>query len=234
MTKFFKNLYRLISIGTPFFMILNFIKNFLPNYKSKRKSLIIEKKYYSDFKSFDQSKKWFCNNLYYLNNNLKDLNNINDILEIGSYEGRSAIFFLKTFPNARITCVDTWSGSDEHINENFDIIESYFDKNTGNYQNEKRLIKIKDSSDNFFLENTHKFDLIFVDGDHSSKQVKKDINNSWEILKNGGYLILDDYLWWYYRNLRENPSSSINSFIEQNIANIDDLKVWKQIIIKKH
>ena len=173
MTKFFKNLYRLIFIGTPFFMILNYIKNFLPNYKSKKKSLMIEKKIYSDFKSFDQRKKWFCNNLYYLNNNLKDLNNINNILEIGSYEGRSAIYFLQIFPNAKITCVDTWSGSDEHLNENFDIIESYFDMNTINYQNEKRLIKIKDNSDNFFLENTHKFDLIFVDGDHSSKQVKK-------------------------------------------------------------
>ena len=140
MTKFFKNLYRLIFIGTPFFMILNYIKNFLPNYKSKKKSLMIEKKIYSDFKSFDQRKKWFCNNLYYLNNNLKDLNNIKNILEIGSYEGRSAIYFLQIFPNAKITCVDTWSGSDEHLNENFDIIESYFDMNTINYQNEKRFV----------------------------------------------------------------------------------------------
>lgn len=233
MTKFFKNLYRLIYIGTPFFMILNYIKNFLPNYKSKSKSFIIEKKYYPNFRSFDQNKKWFCNNLYFLNHNLKNLDDINNILEIGSYEGRSAIFFLNFFSNARITCVDTWAGSDEHLNENFDIIESYFDMNTRNYQNNKRLIKIKDCSDNFFLKNTQTFDLIFVDGDHSSEQVKKDINNSWKILNNGGYLILDDYLWWYYKNLKENPSSSINSFIKQNMATIANLKVWQQIIIQK-
>ncbi|MDA9731242.1 class I SAM-dependent methyltransferase [Candidatus Pelagibacter sp.] len=233
MTKFFKNLYRLISIGTPFFIILNYIKNFLPNYKSKKKSLLIEKKLYSDFKSLDQNKKWFCNNLYYLDNHLRHLDNINNILEIGSYEGRSAIFFLKNFSNAKITCVDTWSGSDEHLDQNFDIIESFFDKNTYNYQINKRLIKIKDNSDNFFLVNTQKFDLIFVDGDHSSVQVKKDLYNSWKILNKGGYLILDDYLWWYYKDLKENPSTSINSFIQQNISDINNLNIWQQVIIQK-
>ena len=36
MTKFFKNLYRLILIGSPLFIILNYLKNFLPNYKTKK------------------------------------------------------------------------------------------------------------------------------------------------------------------------------------------------------
>ena len=172
-------------------------------------------------------------NLYYLNNHLNNLENITNILEIGSYEGRSAVFFLKIFSNSKITCVDTWSGSDEHLNQNFDIIESFFDKNTRNYRINKRLIKIKDSSDNFFYNNSQKFDLIFVDGDHSSEQVKKDLYNSWKILNNGGYLILDDYLWWYYKNLKENPSTPINSFIEQNRADINNLNIWQQVIIQK-
>jgi predicted O-methyltransferase YrrM len=51
------------------------------------------------------------------------------------------------------------------------------------------------TSNEFFLTNSMKYDLIFVDGDHSSNQVKIDINNSWEILNKGGYLILDDYMW---------------------------------------
>ena len=93
MTKFFKNLYRLLLIRTPFFLLLNYITNFLPNYKSKRKSSKIENQIYSDFKSFNLQEKWFCNNLYYLNNYFKNSNDVSDILEIGSYEGRSAIFF---------------------------------------------------------------------------------------------------------------------------------------------
>jgi len=89
------------------------------------------------------------------------------------------------------------------------------------------------TSDEFFLNNSKKYDLIFVDGDHSSAQVKIDINNSWKILNKGGYLILDDYLWWFYKDLKKNPSTSINSFIINYISEINSLKIWHQVIIKK-
>src|SRR3954463_16488374 len=36
------------------------------------------------------------------------------ILEIGSWEGRSALFFLNFLPHATILCVDTFAGSIEH------------------------------------------------------------------------------------------------------------------------
>ena len=142
-------------------------------------------------------------------------------------------FFLQMFKNSKITCVDTWSGSDEHLKQNFDIIETNFDKNTRIYQRGNRLKKIKNTSNVFFSNNLQSFDLIFIDGDHSSEQVKKDINNSWKILNNGGYLILDDYLWWYYKDLKENPAFIINNFILENLSSISSLKIWQQVIIKK-
>ena len=37
------------------------------------------------------------------------------ILEIGSWEGRSAVFFLNFFPRATITCIDTFGGSPEEM-----------------------------------------------------------------------------------------------------------------------
>ena len=233
MTKFFKNLYRLIIIGTPLFVIFNYIKNFLPNYKTKKRSNILEKNIYNNFISYNENEKWFCNNLYYLNSYFNKIDNIEKILEIGSYEGRSAIFFLKTFPLSKIFCIDTWRGSDEHSDYNFNIIEQNFDKNTYVYQNNKRLKKVKDTSNNFFKKNSENFDLIYVDGDHASEQVSLDINNSWKILNKGGYLILDDYLWWYYKELDKNPSSPINNFITNNLSEISFLKIWQQVIIKK-
>src|SRR5262245_36458650 len=36
------------------------------------------------------------------------------VLEIGSWEGRSALFFLNFLPRARLTCVDTFAGGQEH------------------------------------------------------------------------------------------------------------------------
>ena len=233
MTKFFKNLYRLILIGSPLFIILNYIKNFLPNYKTKNKSKNIENMIYDKFKSINYSEKWFCNNLNYLSINFKGIKNVKNILEIGSYEGRSAIFFLKNFYDSNITCVDTWCGSDEHKSVNFELIEENFDLNTSFYQSNKTLLKYKMTSNEFFEINNKNFDLIFVDGDHSSNQVKVDLINSWNILKSGGYLILDDYMWWFYKDLKKNPSTPINNFIKENILNISKLNIWHQVIIKK-
>ncbi len=234
MTKFFKNLFRLFLVNTPLFIILNYIKNFIPNYKTKNKSLLIEKEIYNNFVSLDPKKKWFCNNLNFLNKNLNKINDITNILEIGSYEGRSAIFFLKKFLNSKITCVDTWLGSDEHDKKEFINIEKNFDLNTKYFSKIKKLVKFKTTSDEFFNMNNDNFDLIYVDGDHNAQQVSKDINNSWNILNKGGYLILDDYMWWYYNDLKKNPSTPINNFIRNNINDIAHLIVWHQIIIKKN
>ena len=234
MTKFFKNLYRLILIGSPFFIIFNYIRNFLPNYKTKKKSKKIENAIYQNFKSINYNEKWFCNNLNYLNVNFRTVKNVKKILEIGSYEGRSAIFFLKNFSNSNISCVDTWSGSDEHNNVNFDLVEKNFDLNTSFYQSNDILIKHKMTSNEFFKKNDKYFDLIYVDGDHSADQVKIDLNNSWNVLKNGGFLVLDDYMWWYYKDLKKNPSTPINNFIKENISNISKLTVWHQLIIQKN
>ena len=234
MTKFFKNLYRLLIVGTPLFIIFNYIGNFFPNYKSKRKSKKIENIIYDKFTSLNSNEKWFCNNLNFLTNNFKGIKNIKDILEIGSYEGRSSIFFLKNFTGSNITCVDTWQGSDEHNSFDFKEIENNFDHNTSNYQLKNLLIKEKMTSDNFFQKNQKNFDLIYVDGDHSSHQVKIDINNSWNSLKPGGFLILDDYMWWYYKELKKNPSTPINEFIKENLNGISKLIVWHQVIIKKN
>ena len=234
MTKFFKNLFRLIIIKTPWFIILNYIKNFLPNYKSKNKSKIIEQQIYKNFSTINRNHKWFCNNLNFLSISFKNVISIKNILEIGSYEGRSAIFFLNNFIYSNIHCIDTWSGSDEHDNFDFSVIEKNFDSNTSTFQLNNRLKKFKMNSNEFFLSNSKKYDLIFVDGDHSSDQVKIDIENSWKVLNKGGYLILDDYMWWFYKDLKKNPSSSINNFIVDHISEIISLKIWHQIIIKKN
>ena len=233
MTKFFKNLYRLIIIGTPLFIIFNYIRNFLPNYKTKKKSKKIENDIYENFKSINYNEKWFCNNLNYLTVNFKTIKNVKKILEIGSYEGRSAIFFLKNFSNSNISCVDTWFGSDEHNSVNFQLIEKNFDFNTSFYQSNNFLRKYKMTSNDFFKKNDEYFDLIYVDGDHSSDQVKIDLINSWNVLKNGGFLVLDDYMWWYYKDYKKNPSTPINNFIKENILNISKLNVWHQVIIQK-
>ena len=73
----------------------------------------------------------------------------------------------------------------------------------------KFILRYVKTTDDFFLSNTESFDLIYSDGSHYYEDVKKDFLNSLKILKKGGILICDDFLWDYYSNSRENPMLAI-------------------------
>jgi len=53
---------------------------------------------------------------------------------------------------------------------------------------------IRDTSDNFFINNKDKFDIIFIDGLHHYEQVIKDIYNSLDILNDNGRILIHDCL----------------------------------------
>ena len=53
---------------------------------------------------------------------------------------------------------------------------------------------VRKTSDQFFLENKKKFDIIFIDGLHTYDQVKKDIINSIDCLKENGIILVHDCL----------------------------------------
>ena len=81
---------------------------------------------------------------------MKNLKSNFDYLEIGSYEGNSAIFVATNFENANIDCIDNWNKTEDYENhKDFKNIEENFDANVKNLQNIKKL---KVSSDEFFLE----------------------------------------------------------------------------------
>jgi hypothetical protein len=50
----------------------------------------------------------------------------------------------------------------------------------------------KMTSDEFFQQNTKKYDIIFIDGLHHSDQVDRDIQNSLNVLNDGGFIVLHD------------------------------------------
>ena len=61
------------------------------------------------------------------------------------------------------------------------------------------------TSDQFFIENKDKFDIIFIDGLHVYEQVIKDIFNSIKILKENGIILIHDCLprkLWYQTPIR--------------------------------
>lgn len=158
-----------------------------------------------------------------------------DVLEIGSWEGMSTCFILKTLPNARITCVDTWGGSDEHLRMQDEVnrIEANFDFNTADYRD--RLTKRKQSSADFFASHPaqSQFDLIHIDGSHHARDVMIDVTRGFAHLRVGGLMILDDYLWRDYSRLSDNPAVAINAFLKTNAGKYAFVLVNYQVFLRK-
>ena len=199
-----------------------FVKKKIKLYKKFFKDLILNKRISSEF---------FSANAYNFFVHISSLPSNFRYLEIGSFEGGSAIFIAKKFKNSEIYCVDNWiKTEDGYLNLNFEDVEQNFDYNIKNYKN---IYKIKKSSDEFFKNNSLNYDVIYVDGYHKADQVYRDCLNSWKNLKVNGIMICDDYIWDYYKDISNNPCYAINKFLK-NIKNFKVLKVSNtQIFLKK-
>jgi predicted O-methyltransferase YrrM len=183
---------------------------------------------------YDFSNSWAAGNLplwiWLINRKIesKELK----ILEIGSYEGQSAIIFLNLAPDSQITCVDTWRGSDEHPEDMYSQVEARFDSNTSTYMS--RITKIKQTSDSFFQQHSdEKFDLIYLDGSHRREDVLRDGLQAFDALKPGGFLIFDDFLWFFYPEARDNPVGGIAEFARLLRQRLSIVYVGYQIVLKK-
>ena len=107
---------------------------------------------------------WFSHKAPLLINhfNNTNINNIQQILEIGSWEGRSSCFFLNYFKTSQLTCVDTWEGSEENFvngKPDLNIVEKNFDINVSEFKN--RVDKYKMQSKNFFIQKDYLYWKIF-------------------------------------------------------------------------
>jgi len=139
-------------------------------------------------------------------------------LEIGSFEGRSAIWIAENIadPDAEITCVDTWEGGEEHKlrGEDMASAEQLFDANTAACEVPVTFTKIKDTSYNALASlNKKTFDFIYIDGSHVGKDVLTDACMAWPLLKAGGLMVFDDYLWGDPRDALHRPKMAIDAFV---------------------
>ena len=159
------------------------------------------------------------------------------ILEIGSWEGRSALFFLTYFRNSRLTAIDTWEGSDEHkVQDGFEVesTESRFDRNLSAF--DPRLTKLKGSSQQVLptlLPGKEQFDIVYVDGSHLADDVLIDGIYGWRLLKPGGIIIFDDLAWKFYPRRQDNPAWAIGAFLKYYKGNVKMLNMRYQGIIQK-
>ena len=215
-------------------VFLTYIKDrFLHPFNSKKKrNFTKQHKIYLSQKKLTTD--YFSINAYYWNSILKrNLKNFS-YLEIGSWEGNSALYILKNFKTKNVVCVDIWDLFNDKYKEEQSERFKNFKYNLEEFN--KKFSYFKNTSDEFFENNREKFDVIYIDGSHEAPQVYKDLSNSWNCLNNEGIIICDDYFYGnLYSNNNENvPAISINKFINENKNKIKIICINNsQIFLKK-
>lgn len=145
------------------------------------------------------------------------------ILEIGSFEGRSTCFFIEHMSEAgsgEIYCVDTWSGGEEHGGDDMPAVERRFHDNvrlTREAHGSKVSVHTRKGLSFPMLNQLYadghggSFDLAYVDGSHQAPDVLGDLLMSYHLLKVGGVMMCDDYV-WRHGNVLHEPKIAIDNF----------------------
>jgi predicted O-methyltransferase YrrM len=161
------------------------------------------------------------------------------ILEIGSFEGMSACYFLWRLPDARLTCIDTFAGGASFAALGKDVsgLEAAFDRNVALVDG-SRVRKLVGNSADHLLElvrERRQFDLVFLDGSDLALDVLVDAALSWQLLAPGGLMIFDNYLW--RSPLGEDPlfhpAPAIEAFIELVGDHCEVLVKEAQVILRR-
>lgn len=147
------------------------------------------------------------------------------ILEIGSFEGMASCWLLDyilTEQSAKITCIDMY------FQDNFDF-------NVAQTGALAKVTKLMGNSHEILptLKSQH-YDIVYIDGSHLADDVRKDATLAWNLVKDGGLIIFDDYEWIDLQQPEiQQPKHGINAFLNDYIKQITILHQGYQIISQK-
>ena len=160
-------------------------------------------------------------------------------LEIGSFEGRSAVFFLESFPQIHLCCVDLFDYTEEFFPDRMALEADFrggqrFDKNLAKYRGRyEKVIATSAAAMAQFITEGRKFDFIYIDGSHYRDDVMVDAMLAWKLLSLNGVVIFDDYYWQWDAPPKDRPKDAIDYFVYSHLSELKILHKGAQFIIKK-
>ena len=185
--------------------------------------------------SYKYSQNWFLgsdihNSLF----KFLDKSKKNNILEIGCFEGLSSVFFADNFldnPKSSFTCVDPFLSINNNDHSQFlqNNEEMNFDYNISICKNSDRITIHKMTSDIFFENNNQTYNFIYIDGCHEPDFIKRDMENSFNILEKNGIMWMDDYGGGDGIKIKH----TMDTFLEKYIGQYKLIHQGYQLAIKK-
>lgn len=163
-------------------------------------------------------------------------------LEIGAFEGRATTWIIENMMSdgGEIVCIDTWEGGEEHVNGEMSGAEERFDYNVKVLETKypNRVVhKWKELSitglSALHHDTTTYYDFIYVDGSHIAKDVLTDACMAWPLLKKGGIMVFDDYLWGDMTRPNHVPKPAIDAFVNIFIEELKIIHIGYQLIVRK-
>ena len=168
------------------------------------------------------------------------------VLEVGTYAGTSLIEIVKQLPNSTGLGVDRWTNYDEtnrggvvDILQNMEsnCVEQAFYNNVVQAGLENRIKAIKGDSSTVLMDLVKKrqyFDFIYVDGSHVCIDVSIDLFLSWNLLRCGGIIAIDDYLFGSYnKDPIGYPFEAVNHFMNKYKNDIRILDIGYRVFLQK-
>jgi predicted O-methyltransferase YrrM len=161
---------------------------------------------------------WFSHNIANFKSIKAMLPECKSILEVGCFEGRATCWMLENMLpyDGSIMCVDTFKGSEEHTNIEIGDLFKIFESNTESVRKEYQSVCAFEgkSYDRLahLIDEDYWFDFIYIDGSHAAPDVMTDACMAWGMLKPGGIMLFDDYLWTDMPALLHRPKIAIDYF----------------------
>lgn len=185
-------------------------------------------KYPEHFVYPENERYFFLNHVDNWEYHFKDFGNQPRVtLEIGALYGASSVYILEKFCKKR--------GSHHYI---MDInTNNYLEKNLAPY--DKKVTFIRGESSDAFRNFKHKektkefLDFVHIDGNHMSKYVLEDAVNAFYYLKNGGYMVFDDYGGGHEQELHLQVRTGADGFFHGYRKYLEIIQNGYQVILKK-
>ena len=169
------------------------------------------------------------------------------ILEVGVFEGRSTCWLLQNHcktPESSIVAIDSFQGGIEHQGMELGTLRKRFEANIATVESPAQ-VEIREGFSlpqlaKLIAEGYQQFDFISIDASHQAPDVLGDSVLGFELLKPGGVMAFDDYIWSPMRPGTENPlllpKAAIDAFttlFSQKIRIIPNLPLY-QLYIQKN